>query len=516
MKSHRIVLYFPALKKAAIRPPWSLVALVPPLVEAGYEPEIIDGRLFDDEHKKIHHILDRIGDDVLFFGVSAITGHQIRDALHMLRVVKRFRPQTTTVWGGWHATLQPIKTCENELVDIVVKGQGEVTVVELADALRTGSNLKDVKGIVFKAGGSPASTETRKPMDIDYAYHLFDSYIHFDKYYAYQKLLTYDNQLLTVKVGNVHTSFGCPFNCTFCPISIAKKRVSFRSMNKVLDDIEYLRNIGFDFIEIDDSNFLIQEDRVIQFCEGLTARKIQIHYSIKGRSEIIMRLSEKTISSLAATGCVRVMIGAESGSDRVLKLLRKGTTVATMLAAVQRLDRCGIYTNVSFMGAIPGETHEEFKLTINTLLTVARIAKPPLVNQIPFYCPVPGGELYDQTISLGFKPPQELEAWSEFDFSSWVDNIDARPWIPRPIQEEMIRVIDGANRLLRINDILATARHRFQGRKALFLSAICWPFARLLLAAASYKSLKHTTTHKFLRGLLYVTNQLFGDEHAYV
>ncbi len=139
--------------------PLPLVYLAWALRRASYEVEILDTRI---------HSFDQMSrDDYLFVGISSMTGPMIRDGLRFARHVRERNPKIPIVWGGIHVTLLPEQSLENDLVDIVVRGEGELTVVELAGALAAGGALSKVRGISYKQDGVVRSNPDREFMDMD-------------------------------------------------------------------------------------------------------------------------------------------------------------------------------------------------------------------------------------------------------------------------------------------------------------------------------------------------------------
>jgi len=119
------------------------------LRQAGYEPDIVDGSLLPDYRARVIEATS----DCLCFGVSLLTGPMILDAIEISRTVKELRPDIPVIYGGWHPTLRTHETLQEPFVDIVVRHQGEATLVEILDRLRAGRPLDLVAGCWFKRDG---------------------------------------------------------------------------------------------------------------------------------------------------------------------------------------------------------------------------------------------------------------------------------------------------------------------------------------------------------------------------
>lgn len=120
------------------------------LQEAGYRVELIDERITETFEQDVADVINK--ETPLFVGISSMTGMQIRGGLKAAKTIRAVNPNLPIVWGGVHPTLCPDSTLKDPLCDIIVKGEGEITIVELADCLRTGGDLSQVAGIGFKEG----------------------------------------------------------------------------------------------------------------------------------------------------------------------------------------------------------------------------------------------------------------------------------------------------------------------------------------------------------------------------
>src|SRR5262249_35331015 len=145
---NRAVLFFPPYTGTALGPPMSLLSLAAPLEEAGYEVRLIDAAI---EPNYLQRIADEIK-EACCFGVSLLTGPMILPALEASELVRRLSPGLPLVFGGWHPTLLPDQTLRDDCVDVIVRGQGERTFVELVRSLEKGDSLAGVTGVSFKDG----------------------------------------------------------------------------------------------------------------------------------------------------------------------------------------------------------------------------------------------------------------------------------------------------------------------------------------------------------------------------
>jgi radical SAM superfamily enzyme YgiQ (UPF0313 family) len=201
-KPKKVVFFVPSFSSIEATAPLGLLAISTPLLEAGYEVRIIDSTITADYKQRI---LDEVK-DALCLGISVVTGPMIKDTVDAAKAVKKWNPEFPVILGGWHPSLLPTQTLEAEYVDIIVRGQGEESTLELIERLRDDAPLDDVRGIGFKQGGKIRFTPERSLKTLDQmppkAYHLAD----FD---AYERVC---GRRWAVYVS----SLACPFDCSYC------------------------------------------------------------------------------------------------------------------------------------------------------------------------------------------------------------------------------------------------------------------------------------------------------------
>ncbi len=143
---NKVVLFHPPYDGPPLGPPLSLLSLASPLLAAGFQVSIVDASI-DPAYK--NSLAGEIT-DALCLGISLLTGRMIRSAVDVSRFVREIRPELPIIYGGWHPSLLPAQTLREDYVDVVVRGQGELTLQEVAERLRAGSSFESVRGISFK------------------------------------------------------------------------------------------------------------------------------------------------------------------------------------------------------------------------------------------------------------------------------------------------------------------------------------------------------------------------------
>jgi hypothetical protein len=142
--------------------------------------------------------------------------------------------------------------------------------------------------------------------------------------------------------------------------------------------------------------------------------------------DYVLRFDDAVLALLKRAGFEVLFIGAESGSDRVLEMVRKDVTVSQILRANRRLARAGITPHYSFMAGLPGEREEDIHATIRLMRRLKHETPGALLSPVKGYVPYPGTRIFDRAVAMGFAPPTALEGWSRFDW-----NGSARPWLTR-------------------------------------------------------------------------------------
>ncbi len=334
--------------------PLSLLHLASFLIKGGYSVKILDMRLesFTDFE---------IGKP-LFVGISTIHGSQIRYGLEFARRVRILDSSIPLVWGGVHPTLLPEQTVASEFVDIVVRGEGERTLLELADKFSAGEPLDGIKGITFKSAGTIRSTPNRELMDLDeIPIELPFELLSLDKY-------------PTLKSGRFHiqTSRGCPHKCGFC-YNIVYNRQTWRgkSARRVVDEIEYVLE-KFPHIRIIDpidDNFFVDQRRVMDICQEILNRKIKVSWRANCRFDYMSEYHQGFIELLAKSGCTEIDFGGETGSERLLSLINKDITTEQMISSVENLRKWApsIEPFVSWLSGLPTETEDDLMKTCDLM-----------------------------------------------------------------------------------------------------------------------------------------------------
>jgi len=410
-----VILFYPKTGADEVcRVPLSVLAVASPLEKAGFIPKIIDARVEHDYKRMLRTSLN----DAICVGISSMTGYQIYGGLEAARLIREKDPHIPIIWGGFHPTLLPSQTIKHHLVDIIVRGQGEVTITEVVRRLDKNLPLKDLLGITYKEGGKIIKTQNRPISDVNdfppMAYHLVDV----------EKYLIHD---ISPRSLDYISSRGCPHRCGFCAISrFYERKWSGLKTKRVLDELEYLVDrYKVNGIKFEDDNFFTDKERVHKICKGMIERGLDIRWHASCRCEYLKGYDNDLLNLMKKSGCHTLAFGAESGSQKVLNAIKKDILVEDTLKSAEVCRLYGIRGAYSFMMGFPFETKDDLAQTM-TLMDRLRSVNPDVEMNMFIYTPFPGTPLYDLAIKHGFREPKSLEEWSYF--SHWKIVV---PWIDK-------------------------------------------------------------------------------------
>ncbi len=395
------------------RAPVSLLSIGSVLAEAGYNVHVIDGvadPAFRDEIEATR------GRNVLLYGITCKTA-QIPSALDVAKLLRTIGPEKPIVWGGIHPTLFPEQTCQSDMVDVVVVGEGEYTVLELANSYKESQSITSVDGIAYKNNGVVQKTAIRVSQPLDELPFPRYDVLDIDQY-LYKNINIKEHDLVK-KSMVVYAGLGCPMNCAFCintalSKSLGREKYKAKSAERVLDEIDYLINeYGVEDIYFQDELFFANKSRLLAIVDGILKRGYKITWAANVYAEYFRDsfLSEAVFEKVARSGCHRLTMGVESGSERVLKILKKNIHLELVERSAHLSKKYGVIMGYSFMMAVPTEKRDEVEQTLKLIKKLLTINPNNYTLGPQVFRPYPGSDFYDLWKAEGGKEPGTLKGW---------------------------------------------------------------------------------------------------------
>lgn len=352
------------------------------LEREGHYVQIIDNYVQKYSIKRLLKEIQKIAPDIV--GIAVLTP-AVNFSLELANKIKQYNENIILIAGNVHPTQFPEEFLKPQYFDVVVKGEGEDTIVELVSAVVQKRSLNTVKGISYLEDGKVFHNEMRPVIknlaSLPFpAWHLF----------PYKKYGLFPFADIKRPVLTVLATRGCPFNCKYCSLGYMDKTYRKRTPENIVDEIEYLiEKYGVKQIGFVDPVFPLQENYAIEVCDELINRGInkKIVWTTETRIDI---LNENLIKNLKAAGCRRIIFGLESGSEETLRKIGKEVDFAKVKKVMKLLKKYNMESIGLFMIGFPGETEELIKKTFR----YARLIDVDFAK-FAMTVPFPGSELYE-------------------------------------------------------------------------------------------------------------------------
>ena len=401
-----ILLVFPFSRTHYSVPPLGLGYLATALRKGGFDVQVLDCTRERLGAEAFRRRVAELQPRVVGFQTFSYDFHAVQADLE---IVKEVNPSIVTVVGGAHPSGAPLETLEQmTAADYAFRGEAEHGLPLLVrSCLRNEAiDLRTIPGLVWREDGEVHLNEVGFIDDLDSLGQ--PSWDRLDPR-AYQ-FAPQGVFLESPPVAPISTSRGCPFQCTYCAgKTLTGTNIRKRSIPLVLDEVEFLyHDYGIREIHIVDDNFTMFRDRVVEFCDGLQERHLKIHFTFPNGVRIDT-LDRELLQVLKQAGCYSMIVGVESGSDRVLKDMKKSLTTETIRQGVALIKEAGIDVSGFFILGYPTETREDMLRTIAFSQSLGLDAA-----HFSNFLPLPGTEATEMLRQQGKLP--ELD-WSQLFYS---------------------------------------------------------------------------------------------------
>jgi radical SAM superfamily enzyme YgiQ (UPF0313 family) len=337
-----------------LAPPLGLLYIAKILELDGDKVEILDFAAENYEEKKLVDALKNA--DVV--GITIVTSI-LQNAIEIVKIIKKIKPQIKVIIGGPHCTLVPKNALEDTKADICVLGDGEKVITSIKKAIKGEISYSKIPGIYYKEKGK---IKKGKPLelikDIDKIPFPARDLV---KKYTYGT--EYNPKIKKGEFTSIVTSRGCPFNCKFCSRnSISMKNYRLRSAKNVLQELKQIYNEGYKYVAFVDDSFISNKKQANEIFDGIIKEKIDMKYVSFGVR--VDAADEELFKKMKKAGVTSIYFGLESGNQDILDFYNKKTTLEKIRYAINLSHKVGFFNVGSFIFGAPVETKKHFEKTI--------------------------------------------------------------------------------------------------------------------------------------------------------
>lgn len=336
-------------------------------------------------------------------GISSMYTMYAEGAHVVADIAKKVSRDILVVCGGAHASVNSAKVLEDKNIDIVVKGEGELTFLEMAREFENSKDIYALEGVIYRKNGQICENPPRPLIknldDLPFpARHLLPMRQYFDN------ALVTRNYVMRHPPATLITSRGCPGGCIYCCVKKVFGRTwRGRSAENVADEIEFLtKNYGVREIHFVDDSISVDMKRLYKICQEIIRRRIDVKWAPPAGIAIWL-LNKELLKIMRQSGCYRLTFGLESGNEETLRFIGKRYSFAQAKEIIREANRLGIWISATFIIGFPHETRERVLETISFALGCA-------LDFVVFYTPVifPGTPLFDVFMREGIDYNPEI------------------------------------------------------------------------------------------------------------
>ena len=338
-----------------------------------------DAEFYDASTDSYNHAIKKIlKKEYDIIGISAQFTNAIPYCIDYAKEIKKHYPSTIIIGGGNHATMAPEDLLNNNF-DYVVRGEGELTFLELLNALDNKKDCAQVNGIAFLQNGQIRQTPPREIIqDLDSL-----PVIHPDGFDDVRI-----NNFAGIKYLNIETSRGCPYNCSFCTTSIMwGHQYRYKSAERVLLEFKLAKEHHVNFIWLVDDDTALNEERLREMCSLLIKENAQVPWATTINCISIKQPS--TYKLMRESGCIKINICLESANERILREYRKPFKLRDVINCYNQLHENNILVHNHGIIGLPGEK------CVETLRTYYYLMRNSDMWHVTILEPRPGNDYWD-------------------------------------------------------------------------------------------------------------------------
>ena len=368
-------------------PPLNLVSVATVVREAGHETRFWDAPAEGNTLADV--VAQAVNYDACITSTSTMT---FREDAAVLAAMREKQPKLFTMVFGSQATFMSPEAVKHPGVDVAVRREPEFVVRDVLAGMEDGDAWQQVKGITFQRERNDGEHET--VINPDYPYIEPLDLIPIPDRSLFPQGIDYFNPIVRrMPYTTMITSRGCPALCAFCTApTFHGKQARTNSAERILEELENVVSLGYKEVFFRDETFTAYKERNWEICEGILSRGLDLTWICNGRVDMIDR---KTMEIMKKAGCHYVKFGVESGDQRVLDNIRKGTLVEQAIQAFYWAKEVGLDTHAHFMLGNPGDT----KATVNKTIEHAKRLEATTAS-FAISTPYPGTPMFDEVAKL--------------------------------------------------------------------------------------------------------------------
>jgi len=361
------------------------------LLEKDHKVKLLDAPACDWDVREVAEDVSKFRPSMLVVETNFTSW---RNDLKIAEDIKKVYSDSTVVVVGPPTALFSELFLASQAVDVVVRGEYDFKLFELAKSVEGERGYDDVPGISYKDGKEVVNNpdigvEELPDLDtIPFVSKVYKKHFNIRDYFISSSLYP-EVQIISGR--------GCPHHCVFCawPQLFTGRKVRMRSPGNVIDEMEWIRDNLPEVKEIvfEDDTFTIDRKWVLEFCDGVKERELDVAWSGMTRAD----LSYEILKKMREAGCRKLIGGFESGSDTILVNIKKGITSDRMMAFSRDVKKAGILLQGDFILGLPGENKETLKVTSRFINEIK-----PEILQVAIATPYPGTEFYDWAKENGY------------------------------------------------------------------------------------------------------------------
>lgn len=361
--------------------PLAVLSIATNLNKNGHEAIICD-RFF--ESASVEEVLEKNKPNVI--GVSIMAHSFLKDAIVISEAAKK--EGIPVVWGGSLPSAIAYECLSSGIVDYISFNEGEITWVEIGNAIDAGEAVEGIKGIGYLKDGELIHTGEREFIDLstlpDLDWSLIEPTNYFQKSYGYEKML------------NTYLSKGCYNKCAYCyNPEFHRSTRRCRPLSQVIREMKYLsEKYGADGFDFTDDAMFVSRKEVVDFCDALKEAQLDICWS--GYLSVGILNTLEDYKMMFDAGCRSMIFGIESGSERVLKSVNKRVRLDKVVSNLELCHKSGIVPIAMFIIGLPGETQEDLKASVE----LTKQLKGTAVAW-GYFTPLPGSKCYRDLVESG-------------------------------------------------------------------------------------------------------------------